>query len=115
MSTFEKFAFTNHAIKRMAQRGISKSQIELVIDYGIKIYRTGIIFYYMTRKTIDNIFGDTIFMNDLNGITVLVIEKDGAYVIETVYKNPTALHKIKTKSKRKRIRQGIKRQYEYIC
>lgn len=44
--------FGEHAVQRMAQRNLSKDEVLTVIRFGRKIYRTGVIFYFLGNRDI---------------------------------------------------------------
>lgn len=88
---------SKHCSKRMAKRNISKLALDLCLKYGEKIHRTGITFYILLEKTIK----EFLLPEKLEGLCVLVAEDNN---IITVYKNKSALSKIKKLGLRKSIR-----------
>lgn len=85
---------TYHACLRMAQRGLSQSDIQFVLTYGHKLRRSGSLFFFLGKRDIpvelsrlDNKIAK------LEG-TLLVLSSDGKELI-TVYKNRKAIQKIK--------------------
>lgn len=85
--------YTQHAVLRMSQRGISKEDIALVIQKGTWHRKTGVIFIIMRQKNIK-----TKDEERLKNLTV-VLAKDGSNIL-TVYKNKRSLRDIKRKSKK---------------
>ncbi len=45
---------SDHAQLRMAQRNVSWADVDFVLDHGAKIYRRGVIFYFLRRCDIPN-------------------------------------------------------------
>lgn len=82
------YGITNHAKKRMSQRGISKDAISVVLEFGRKVHIRNAIIYFFGRKE----FNKHLHKNQIAGkwsdyrdIHVLVSPADD--VIITTYKN----------------------------
>jgi hypothetical protein len=84
-------SFTNHAEKRSKNRSISKNEIEICINYGHRVHKTGAIFFIISKKIIK----EYNLPEKLNGLCV--ITKDN-YVI-TAYKNINVISNTKRLSK----------------
>jgi len=82
----QKISF--HCSKRMLERNISQEALDICLEYGKKIYRTGITFYVLLEKTIKKY----LLPEKLKGLCVLVTHDD---MIITTYKNKKAISKIK--------------------
>jgi hypothetical protein len=89
------FTMTNHAIVRASQRGIKKSIIEQLLQYGEVIKKQGLRYYFMTQNTLK--FLDLKLQDQLRNVVVILTADD--YIL-TCYKNENALKSIKQKSKR---------------
>ena len=85
---------TNHAQKRMFGRKITQDMIDTCLSYGNVIYRTGIRFISLTRKSIEKYTLDP----SLEGLNVL-LSQDG--VVITTYKNKSKISKFKKLPKEK--------------
>ena len=95
----EALIYTEHALGRLRSRGISKIMISDTIEYGELIYKQGVRFYVMLKKTAPKIFNHN-YIEKILGITVLVSNLDNTII--TVYKNKNSFKTIKKKSKRAR-------------
>ncbi len=96
-----ELALTEHAEWRMAQRNVSWSDIEFVLDHGSKHYRNGVIIYFLRRCDIPNGLGQK--YGRLEGTTV-VYAADSLEVV-TVYRGHRrrGLRRVKRKPIRSRI------------
>jgi hypothetical protein len=72
--------FTTHSIKRMANRKITRQEIEICLSYGEVIYKTGAKYHILSRKVL-NQWG---LSERLNGLCVIVSRDE--YII-TTFKN----------------------------
>lgn len=88
----KKHRFSKHAEKSLAKRNITVSDVNIALDKGTKIHRTGVIFYFLRKKDLPE--GKE--FEHLNGLTVLAKNR----TIITVYRNRRILHEIKQKAKR---------------
>jgi hypothetical protein len=88
--------FSYHALQRIAQRGINKTHINLVVNYGRITHKQGFRFYFLTGKELR--FFPPKQADRLKNL-VVVLARD-ANVVVTVYKDAKAPNKIRHKSKR---------------
>lgn len=90
-------SFTRHAQTRLAQRGIRKQHIDLVLKYGQAINRQGFLFYYIPK----HILAEQILPSELKYVRNLVVVVSGgaSHLVITAYKNEQAVRNIKKKSK----------------
>ena len=95
-----ELAPTEHAELRMAQRNVSWSDIEFVLDHGRKLYRNGVIFYFLRRCDIPN--GLWQKYGRLEGTTVVYSAQ--SLEIVTVYRSHRrkGLRRVKRKPNRSR-------------
>ena len=103
---------SRHAEKRAMARGINTEQISLCIDYGDTYYRTGAIFFFMSKKCLvklKNIYGS--YLSKLDGIVVLARNTINGLEIITVYKNKDACKMIKKKQKKTNRRKRNAKHY----
>ena len=91
------YALSTHASQRCNQRNLDTSDIEFVMRHGRRIYRTGAVFYCLTRRDIPSAFAKT--HHRLVG-SVVVQSFEGA--ILTLYRNLKAISDIKKKPKWRR-------------
>ena len=98
----QSVTLTNHAIQRASKRGISTEQIELCISFGEYINRTGIEFYFISKKCLKKLKKVTgVYMERLQGLTVMVgYGSNGELSVISVYKNNNAFKTIKRKERR---------------
>ncbi|MDX1415893.1 MAG: DUF4258 domain-containing protein [Candidatus Promineifilaceae bacterium] len=87
------YILTHHAVQRMCQREITKMDINTAINEGTKLYRSGIVFFFIDENNLSDFMRE--IMDYLIGVTVLCdpVTKE----IITVYRNPDALNDIKLK------------------
>lgn len=83
---------TGHAEVRMAQRGITRKDIETVMEHGHCVRRTGVQFYVLRHKDLRELPSD----QHLHGLTA-VVSRNGTLM--TAYKNKDGLKDIKKKHK----------------
>jgi len=93
---------TKHAEQRASQRGLNVDQINLCLEYGDSIYKTGRVFYFVSKKCLKKLKKATgAYMDRLDGITIMgKYVRQGEFLIITVYKNKNSLSEIKRKRKR---------------
>ena len=82
----------------MSQRHISPRDVEYVVRYGQRIYRAGMLHYFLGQRHIryDDRANDRI--NHLAGTIVLIESSTGTEVV-TVYRNRRGAKKIRAKAK----------------
>lgn len=96
-STMATVAITHsrHSLMRAAQRGVSDEVIRLVVQYGRKVRKQGLQYYFGATRD----FPDTLdhkLVERCNDVVVILKAND----IVTCYKNPKGLRNIKKKRKR---------------
>jgi hypothetical protein len=105
---------TQHGSRRLQQRGIARWVILELLQHGDRIYRHGLIFYYMPKREIERYYPPQ-KRKELRGLVVLISE-DGLVI--TAYKNSSAVHRAKRKRKRnsepKKYEQQNKRSLEIL-
>lgn len=82
-------SLTNHAISRMAQRGIKLKDVELVLDYGREMYAKGAILYVLSKKEIEKHQKTEPKLKNLRGLKVVVSTHN--YTVITAYRNKNRL------------------------
>ena len=103
---------SKHAENRAMCRGINSEQISMCIDYGDTYYKTGAIFFFMSKKCLvklKNIYGS--YLSKLDGIVVLAKNTINGLEIITVYKNKDACKMIKKKQKKTNRRKRNAKHY----
>ena len=91
---------SKHAENRAMCRGINSEQISMCIDYGDTYYKTGAIFFFMSRNCLmklKKIYGS--YLSRLEGLVVLAKNTSDGLKIITVYKDKNACKVIKKKQK----------------
>lgn len=69
--------YTDHAKKRMKQRGINKDIVEFIISYGQEYYFNKGYFYFISNKVKTELWHvDVGKIESANGIFVLMINAD---------------------------------------
>lgn len=86
------FQISNTAQQKMAKLHLSVNEINLALNKGTKIHRTGAVFFFLGKKDLPE--GSS--FERLNGLTVIVKDRK----ILTVYRNKKVLPVIKQKAKR---------------
>lgn len=84
--------YTNHALRRMSERKITKNDIQICIQYGYKIHRTGIRYYVILNKQII----ENGLPEKFNGLCALISNDES---LITAFKNKDALNHIRRLSK----------------
>lgn len=87
---------TAHAQLRCAQRNLAPWSITYVIDHGVQIRRTGVIFYVLRGRDIPPTDRRMDAYAKLEG-TVLLVTDDGCLL--TAYRQHDAYHRIARKLK----------------
>ncbi len=97
----ENIKISKHAQKRADQRGISIEQIELCINFGERINRTGMEFFCMTKKCLKRLKKVTgAYMEKLQDLIVMTYHcENGMLAVVTVYKNQNGFKSVKKKQK----------------
>lgn len=93
--------FSEHALKRMSQRGITHEVILMALQYGRMIYVGGCRCYVIGRKELEHYSDRGVQLNAAEGIHVLVAAANDSENIITVYRNRKFLN-IKSMLKRRR-------------
>lgn len=89
----DRYEFTHHALIRMAQRNLSKSDVIFAIKHGLSLHRDGIVFFFLGQRDLPK---DAPYWSyRLEGTTVLL--DPWTLTIITVYRNRRALRRIKRK------------------
>jgi L-fucose isomerase-like protein len=88
--------FSNHAAKRVSQRGIEPAVIAEIIKYGTRIHKQGKVFHYICKADIQ-LYYHKDDRKRFESVIVLT-GQDGRVV--TTYRNPDAVSEIKRKPKR---------------
>jgi len=84
----------------MAQRNISLSDLEYVLEHGERIYKTGIAIYILRKRDIPQRDRKTSKITRLEGTVVLTgFLQDGTQEIITIYRNKSARKGIRSKTK----------------
>ncbi|MCA9963027.1 MAG: DUF4258 domain-containing protein [Anaerolineales bacterium] len=92
----QSYEHSKHAKLRMAQRNVSKNNIEFVLENGQWFHRGGAIFVFLGSRDIQKSREFEKKFERLEG-TVVVLSRDGSHII-TVYRNrQQGLRKIKQK------------------
>ncbi|MCP8687133.1 DUF4258 domain-containing protein [Marinobacterium sedimentorum] len=81
----EELEITEHAMKRMSQRGLGDDDVELTLRYGRKIHARRAVFYVIGRKEIARYCEQEPALKDLDGVQVLM--DSGCSTVVTVYRN----------------------------
>lgn len=92
--------FSDHALKRMSQRGITNEAIDLTIRFGRQVYGRGVKCYVIGKKEIELYAKSCVDVRSAEGIHVLVSTTFGEQVV-TVYRNRN-LSNIRPMIKRRR-------------
>jgi hypothetical protein len=87
---------SRHAQLRSSHRNLSNDDISLVLKFGQKVYRIGACFYFLGRRNLPESLRANNHYAKLVG-TVLIVSQEGTII--TLYRDPTALKKIRKKPK----------------
>jgi len=102
------FNLSKHAAVRMAQRNFSPADLEYVLEYGHRIYKTGVTVYILRKRDIPHNDRNKSEITRLEGTVVLTtFSRDEHLEIITAYRNKSALKAFRCKAKydnRKRYR-----------
>tara|TARA_Y100000748_G_C15443432_1_gene468112 strand:- start:742 stop:1077 length:336 start_codon:yes stop_codon:yes gene_type:complete len=89
---------SRHAKNRASKRGISIDQINMCIQHGEELYKTGSLFFFMTDKCLKKlkkIYGG--YLSKLQGLVVLTCTNEDSLLVVTVYKDKKAMKVIRKK------------------
>ena len=90
--------YTEHAIKRMAQRNVSEDQIAFILQYGYAVHRAGAVLVSLRDKDIPKTLRADDQFARLAGTTV-VLSRDEPLIL-TVWRNrDKGLQHIRQKSR----------------
>jgi len=90
----EKLTFSEHALIRMAQRKLSETDVEYIVQHGTRYYNAGCLFCFLGKKDIPDKKQER-----LEG-SVVLLDSETETVIITVYRNRTeAAKEIRSKEK----------------
>jgi hypothetical protein len=93
-----QLVYSEHAFKRMAQRGIHREDIEYVYEHGHRVYSGGVLHLFLRKKDIPKVDRGKSNARKLEGTTVLLSSDENAEVI-TAYRNKQALPQLRRKQK----------------
>jgi len=85
--------FSEHALKRISQRGISLEFIRIALENGTEIYRNGVLLIFLRKKDIPKEDVNPSVAEKLEGLTIVINTKKN--IVITAYKNQKALRNIK--------------------
>lgn len=90
----EKLTFSEHARIRMAQRKLSVTDVQYIVDHGIRYHNAGGLFRFLGKRNIPDKG-----LERLEG-SVVLLDSDTETVVITVYRNRTEAAKdIRCKAK----------------
>jgi hypothetical protein len=84
--------YTDHALLRMAQRGVSDTQVERVLQYGRKIYNRGALVVFVGKREIRRLAGFVDDIHELEGLHVIV---NTECVVITAYRNRSTVFRVR--------------------
>ena len=84
--------YTDHALLRMAQRGVSYAQVERVLQYGRKIYHRGALIFLVGKREIRRLAGFVDDIHELEGLHVVV---NSECVVITTYRNRATVFRVR--------------------
>lgn len=94
------FALSKHAVLRMAQRNISLSDLEYVLEHGVRVHKTGITIYILRKRDILQSDRKQATIARLEGTAVLTrFLPDGKLKVITIYRNKSAFKMNRSKTK----------------
>ena len=77
----EKLTFSAHALMRMAQRKLSTTDVEYIVNHGTRYHNAGCLFRFLGRKNIHDKEKER-----LEG-SVVLLDSDTETIVITVYRN----------------------------
>ena len=97
--------YSDHALRRIAQRGLSMEDVEYVVANGRRIHAAGVIQCFLAKRDIPKRDLKNDKFARLEGTVVLLVRSSWArLVVITVYRNRKGLRKIRVKAKYARSR-----------
>jgi uncharacterized protein DUF4258 len=91
---------SQHAVRRMAQRNISLSDLEYVLEHGERLHKTGVTIYVLRKRDIPQSDRKRSKIARLEGTVVLTgFFEDGSLEIITVYRDKSAFRSVQCKVK----------------
>jgi hypothetical protein len=101
------FSISKHATLRMAQRNVSRTDLEYVLEHGERIYRTGITIYILRKRDILRSDRKQSAITRLEGTAVLIgFLPNGTLEVITIYRNKNAFKMNRSKAKYDRRRRN---------
>lgn len=85
--------YTDHALLRMAQRGVSDAQVERVLRYGRKIYNRGALVIVVGKREIRRLARFVDDIHELDGLHVVVTTE---CVVITAYRNRSTVFRVRS-------------------
>jgi|GEM_PF-2761232 len=95
---------TNHADKRLAQRGISKEAVEATLSYGRRLQQTGASLFFLGKKDIER--AQVPEFQKYEGTALIVAQDDGCLI--TSYRNKNCFARLKKRPKWRRRRRSLR-------
>ncbi len=90
----EKLTFSEHALIRMAQRKLSATDVEYIVNHGTRYHKAGCLFRFLGKRNISDKEKER-----LEG-SVVLLDSDTETVVITVYRNRSeAAKEIRSKMK----------------
>src|SRR5207244_3542173 len=90
---------TYHAAKRQAQRNLSDTDVQFVLEHGRHIYSAGALHIFLGRRDIPTDKATYRRFAHLEGTVLVVSETPAGAVLLTAYRNRRGLKDIRTKPK----------------
>ena len=78
---FEKLTFSEHALTRMAQRKLSVTDVEYIVQHGTRYHNAGCLFRFLGKRNIPDKDKER-----LEG-SVVLLDPDTETIVITVYRN----------------------------
>jgi len=90
----EKLTFSEHALIRMAQRKLSETDVEYIVNHGMRYHNAGCLFRFLGKRNISDKDKER-----LEG-SVVLLDSETETVVITVYRNRSeAAKEIRSKLK----------------
>jgi hypothetical protein len=97
---FSTYNLSGHAAIRMAQRNVSHRDLTYVLEYGVRVYRTGITFHILRKRDIPYSDRNKPEITRLEGTVILTgFSQSGIMEIITMYRNKSAYKVLRCKAK----------------
>lgn len=90
-------SFSEHALLRMRQRNVTEEDVRFIVQYGRHIHRAGAIFCQMLQCNMPDYVEPNSAQGRLAGTTVVLCRC--GRMVSTVYRNPQAFKRDRSKSK----------------